>query len=302
MVDTKKVLNEQTLKKIDTFVVRKRRDVVLMLYKYGELSQKKLAEAINSSPASLANILCKMFEFSDALIKCRSIGKQRVYSLTALGEEYAGIICEDKTIPISEAWKNEEKNLVQCGETCLSELQRVFIDEWEYIVDNILFLYFLRGSEGFINDWTGVDKVAEFLEILETAILKEFDNAQYELMEKIKNPILKKRIEEVLNDFVPFVFILRNLKDERKLYEFYDLAIASVNGEVLTDELQQMIVEQKYEKEYEELKMVFKRMMPRIKGWKRQEILDYLNRLIPQNKNLCYMLAKELWNKQSTFR
>lgn len=297
LANSKSESNTRMYEEINAFVIRKRKDVILTLFRVGELSQKDLAATINSSPASLANILCKMFDFFYPLLKCRSVGKQRYYSLTALGQEYAGIISEEKTTPISESWKKEEKNLIQNGEMCLRELQELSPDGWECVMDDILLLYFLRGDKVSADEYKAIESVAGFLEVVETAILNGYDTAQYKLMEHIQNSILKKRIEEVLNDFIPFIFVLNNMKNEQNIYKFYDLVIAIVNGDTLTEEVQQMITEGNHEKEYEELRKVFRRMNPRFEGWSKQEILEYLSRLIPQNRNLCYVLANEVWSK-----
>lgn len=288
----KLLLNEKIFREISEFLLPlKRSSLVNALAEQGELSQGQLALKIDSSAASLANIITKFEQFDYKLLEAKSVGKYRLYSLSEIGAAYVRQTRETADWEDnSRTLEKEDKELLQKAEESIDrfELMQIGQDEsWQ----TKFYEAMRRRTRG-----TGdkLDKESErlidrYLECLERLTLRGSGEILGKAMEKLKNPILQERVVEYMDCFDPFLPILKRLQhggaETFGLFEGLEAVFSEVAE---TACLQTAGLE---ERECTKLQGAVKKLKECMKKRSKKEIYQYFNTLLPDCGALSYSIA-----------
>ena len=135
---------EEKIKKIDDFMTKQGKRILLAIYDKGSICSGELATYLDVRRNSMSNALERLKKAPYDLLAVETRGRQKVYTLTELGRKYVETVLENdeirKEIPAKSdtvELKNE-KQLYQSAMEQLKELEeedRNWEDKVEYILD-----------------------------------------------------------------------------------------------------------------------------------------------------------------------
>lgn len=170
---SRSTLTEKDSKEIALFLTTKRKQVVEKLYEKKRISQGELAEEINTSTASLANILLKFRKFKYKLIDSQGEGKRQYYYLTDLGNAYIENYYDERKSSRNEnVIFGDSFRVMQIVENSLVNLKKRYEDKWETMLDDAL----IACIKYYMTDDEDVDEIDEFLFSVERALIDNYEN------------------------------------------------------------------------------------------------------------------------------
>lgn len=285
-------LNEIAVAEITTFLNRKKGEAFWTLEKREGLSNKEWAEASDTTPTSLSNIILKFENFPYKLIESKSCGRKKCYYLTELAHEYIYLIREsDKDDENKNSvYQQEEWLLRQKFKEALEGLKARHREEWEIVIEDILVrrIYSLED----ISKEEDKKSVNDIIFALEMAIEKEYDRS-VDFCMKLLSPsaILSKRIEEYLQcfyAFTPFYEKIQQETEEIAIYRIFEKMILEGKTNECEQEIQRLGLEKKQGYELE-------KAMQQIKKYcyeqKEEPVYKKLQEFMPGRKQMNIILA-----------
>lgn len=291
----KLLINEKMLQEIADFLLPlKRSSLINALAEEGELSQGQLALKIDSSAASLANIMNKFEQFDYKLLEAKSAGKYRLYSLSEIGWAYVRQT-RDKT-----HWEDNSRTLEREDEELLREAEKS-IDHFELIQSGQGESWQTKFDEAMRRRTRGtgdeLDEESErlvnrYLECLERLTLRGSGEILGKAMLKLKNSILQERVVEYMDCFDSFLPILRQLQHGGEaafgLLEGLEEVFNS-KGETADTVYLKMVG--LGERECTKLQDAAKRLKECMEKRSKKEIYQYFDTLLPDCGALSYSIA-----------
>ncbi len=284
---------------ISSFLTKKRWKIMQILYTRGELSHGQLADAIDTSAASLSNILLKFDSFQYKLIDNRSEGKHRYYYLTELGREFIKTECYENNYAGNENVIFHEPFLaIQRIEESIKKVQDKWGEKWELFLDNTLIYHISYGR--FPVDQSG-EEIADFFLYVEKALINDYENSIWTVMKAVGiNSILQERMVEFLERFEAFRPLLNAREsgqiDELQIYELLE-------GLVCRDMYQESRIERYIQKlqwnngEYDLLLKTIEEIVLFTTNKERQEIYSLLNKYMAGYQDISAFLAMKIDEK-----
>ncbi len=284
-------LTEKDRKEIDFFLSTKRKQVVEKLYEKKRISQGELAEEINTSTASLANILLKFRKFKYKLIDSQGEGKRQYYYLTDLGNAYIeNCYNERKNSRNENVIFGDSFRVMQIVENSLVNLKKKYGDKWETMLDDAL----IACIRYYMTDDKDVDEIDEFLFSVERALIDNYENYSVDILDLVSsNSILLNRFEKFFEMFgiiTPLLQIWNDGIDRLKIYDYIENLLTD-NEDRLEENVFQFS-----EKEREKLINMMNCIVKKVRS--KQEIYRLCNRITAGNQELSAYLTKEIYNKQ----
>lgn len=290
------ILNDDVRKKIKNFLTPKKMVIVEALENHTERSQGELAADINSTPTALSNNLLKFDKFEYKLLKSRSEGKYRYYSLTELARDYLNGLRDVKIYVKGESrFRQNETKVVQDAGKCLDEFKKIYNDEWDIRFDDALLKRIRRDCK--IDHNRSEELVDRFIIDVETLIIREDDYSINLTMEMLESSLLGRRLEEYLKDFYPLRPILEVISDKSKMFELGEILTGMIFDE-MTEETKQYIQQLGWNGEQERIKKVLNCIAADMKCFEKHEIYKCFYRYLPGNEVLSAWLADMVWRKQ----
>lgn len=241
-------LTEEVKRYIDFFSSKKRMEAMEKLYPNKKLPHGELAKVMDTSPASLSNILLYFEKFDYALIDSVSEGKRRYYYLTKLGKEYVESCRklekgEEKVKNIRDSFQ-----MIQKAKESLDEF-RALEDEWEIALEDALIA---RIECQRVLESESQRAVDEFIKCVECALVSDYDNQIVNILKLLNdNSILRIRLSRFIEKFDlfrPVLEVWENGIDALQMYDFLDAAVSGNKNKI-----QSNINVQQLEKAYDEL-------------------------------------------------
>lgn len=285
-------LGEVDIAEITAFLNRKKGEVFWTLEKQEGLSNKELAQAVDTTPTSLSNIILKFENFSYRLIEGKSCGRKKCYYLTELAWEYVYLLEEtgkddEKRTSI---FQQEEWLLRQRFKEAFEELKKRHGEDWEYIIEDILLKRIFCLED--VGETEDKRLVNEIIFAIEMALEKEYDGNIDLCMKALSSSvILSKRIEEYLQcfyAFTPFYKLFQQEKEGSAVARVFKMMI--LNGE--TDECEQEIQRLGLEKEQgHQLEMAIQQVKKYCHEQREELIYEKLQQLMPGRSQMNIFLA-----------
>lgn len=288
---SRSTLTEKDSKEIALFLTTKRKQVVEKLYEKKRISQGELAEEINTSTASLANILLKFRKFKYKLIDSQGEGKRQYYYLTDLGNAYIENYYDERKSSRNEnIIFGDSFRLMQVVENSLVNLKKRYEDKWETMLDDAL----IACIKYYMTDDEDVDEIDEFLISVERALIDNYENYSVDILDLVSsNSILLDRFEKFFEMFgiiSPLLQIWNDGIDRLKIYDYIENLLTH-NEDGLEENVFQFS-----EKEREKLVNMMSCIVKKVRN--KQEIYRLCNRITAGNQELSAYLTKEIYNKQ----
>ena len=157
---------------IDEFISKKRKQILIELYPKRKLSQGELAKAVETSTASLANILLNFESFKYPLLESESEGKRRYYSLSRLGRDYIENCRRQEKKEEKGKIVRDSSQMLQKAKACLGEFQALE-ENWEFELEEAL-LDRIECRKIISNE--SQKAVDEFLKSIEYVLTYDYEN------------------------------------------------------------------------------------------------------------------------------
>lgn len=288
-------LTEKDLKEIELFLSKKRQQVVETLYEKKSLSQGELAEAIDTSTASLANILLKFRNFKYKLLDSQGEGKRRYYFLTNLGKTYIENYCKDKkNIDNEKVIYGDSFRTMQIVEDSFVNLKKSYEDKWETMLDDAL----IACIKYHLTDDEEVEEVDGFLFNVGRALIDNYENYSVDILELVSsNSILLDRFEKFFEMFGIISPLLQRWNDGIEKLIIYDYIenLLTDNEDRLEENMLQFS-----EKERRGLVDMMNNIVDKVRN--KQEIYRLCKRITAGDQDLSAYLTKEICRKQKNER
>ena len=228
----KAILDAEMQKEITDFLSKKRKDIIDKLSENKKLSHGELAEAVDTSVASLSNILIKFDQFKYKLLDSINSGKYRYYFLSDLGNAYVERCREDENdIENEKIVQHEVLKLMQEARECLAKFQNIYKDDWEMLLDDALIVRI-----NYCGALTGEDEILidKFIENIEKIMLSKDETLIEKVLKLLSgNAILQGRLTLLLDKFDPFCILLQDLKEEENTLQIYETLEAIIENKIV---------------------------------------------------------------------
>lgn len=284
--------SEEVKKLIDDFISKKRRQVMLELYPNRKRSQGELAKAVNTSTASLANILLNFDGFKYPLLECESEGKRRYYFLSRLGRDYIEYCRRQEKKEDKGKIVRDSSQMLQKARVCLDEF-KVLEENWEFELEEAL-LDRIECSKIIANE--SQRAVDDFLKNVEYVLTYDYENQLLNVLRFVEeNNILRVRMSRFIEKFDLFRPILEaweNGFDTLQMYELLDSVISNdqSRGKMYAEALN-------WTEEYDKLAEGISYIAEKTADQDMQVLYECFQRYLAGNQVLSGFLAREIYNK-----
>lgn len=289
-------LNEKQIQEISDFVVRKREQIMMVLWSESELIQSELAKKVGSTVTSLSNILLRFDNFKYKLLEYDNRGVRKYISLSNIGILYMQFLnsedtssTNEKIIPSNHAYLLQEarNQIMYFREKAAEGTADDTDDDTELLMENaLLCLYYGIANESTDGD---VDALLKYIYCLEKLIFSESDVYYAKVIELIQSDILKKRIEQFLEGFYLFLPILQILEDKNNILQIYSLIENIAKGNI--QEASDTVKEKNWDVDCIKLLDYFKKITSSRKRSK-EDIYKILCGCLPDKMELAAMLTQ----------
>lgn len=282
------------ISEIESFLTKKRRAVLEVLYPDEILNHGELANAVDTSATSLSNILYKFTYYKYALLKGSPDGKYCYYSLTELGKEYIKNCHGEKGETTGKIIYCEASQMMVKVQESLIQLQNLYRDdEWQIVLEDALIA---RIECQIISQNESEKIVDDFLYNVETVLLYDYENYIIQILDILKvSSILQRRLSRFIEKFELFIPLLIELErgfDVFQLFDFLD-GIIFDKDEVVHKYIEKL----HWEKEFDELLEGIHYLADCTRGKKMCELYNIFNRFLANNQAISAFMAREIYNK-----
>lgn len=286
---------------INTFMTRRRRNIIELLAETDELSQTELAEKAACVPSTLSSALKKFEEFDPKLIEMTTKGRFKMYRLTDVGRTYWETINnlayhEVKMEDLGSDIKTIQDSLM----SLLKEFKDRYNDRWEYVFDINLVQYELKesglecktlnGSEE--EKDSGLTMITNFLEYLKSLLHISGKQAYEDFMNlNLINQILIERIKSILLCFV-------------ELQSLNHMTADDINCDVVYEAVDSMFGDSEYKSiyakvgltcnDYSKISSHMKKLAVEERGKSRKEIRGSLRKQFQISNDFAFILAERI--------
>ena len=294
------LLDKAARKEIDDFLVpKKRRAVIYQLKEHGELTQGDLAIAIGSTVTSLYNIIKTFDTLNYRLFEVERTGKYRRYKLSALGLAYL-TESEDDNSQSAGCFVSdlETQQLVQEAKESMEMFKELNADKgWELCLDEALRRRITIGDQLDEKSELLVDRYLRCIELL--AVRGDFD-AHDQVLDMLTNTIHRTRVEMFMEWFEPFIVILQYLADGGRAIHMCKILKSAFSMQ--PDSVAELHINAAGWKddEYYKLKQIASKLRTHIAGCSEDEIIQFFDRLLPDQGILSCYLAEILHNRKGS--
>lgn len=286
-------LSEEVKELIDDFISKKRKQVMLELYPNRKLSQGELAKVVNTSTASLANILLNFEGFKYPLLESESEGKRRYYYLSRLGRDYIENCRRQEKKEEKGKIVRDSSQMLQKAKACLDEF-KVLQENWEFELEEALLDRFECKKIILDESQRAVD---DFLKSIEYVLTYDYDDQILNVLRFMGgNKILQVRMSRFIEKFDLFRPVLEaweNGFDALQLYELLDAVISKDQdrGKTYAEVL-------RWTDEYDRLAEGISYVAEKTEGEAMQVLYECFQRYLAGNQVLSGFLAREIYNVQ----
>lgn len=288
----REVIDDNAKRSISNFLTKKRNEIVNVLVDKKMLSHGELAEAVNTSPASLSNILLKFDNFEYKLIDSKTEGKFRYYYVTDLCKKYIDS-CTQEGICIENAKiiQHETLQLVQQVKSSLVQFQCIYQDDWEFEFDDALFA---RINCQKISPKESESLVDLFVIGVEKLLLYDYETHVAMALKLLEvNSILQTRLTKLLDKFDVFRTMLQDWNKGDNIIEIYDQLETVIK---MYYQKEKNEVRSQYIDENSELFTTVCYILKHIEFRDRQDISDCFMRFMAGNNALSGYMAQTITN------
>ena len=277
---------------IDEFISKKRKQILIELYPKRKLSQGELAKAVETSTASLANILLNFESFKYPLLESESEGKRRYYSLSRLGRDYIENCRRQEKKEEKGKIVRDSSQMLQKAKACLGEFQALE-ENWEFELEEAL-LDRIECRKIISNE--SQKAVDEFLKSIEYVLTYDYENQLLNVLRFIDgNKILQVRMSRFIDKFDLFRPVLEaweNGFDALQLYELLDAVISNdqKRGRTYAEALH-------WTEEYDRLTEGISYVMEKTVGEEMQVLYECFQSYLAGNQVLSGFLAREIYKR-----
>lgn len=286
------IYNEEIERNISYFMSKKRRQIVETLYDKKRLSQGELAQEIQSSAASLSNILLHFEMFQYRLLDSESDGKRRYYFLTGLGKAFVQNVYRNKQDnKAGNVISHESFQDMQSIMSCLETIKNKYEDKWEITLEDVL-LAGIKFWDVQIED--GEKEIDNFLYSIERVLVEDYENYSVRIMKLVySNAILLDRMEQFLSIFEIFIPILKvwwKGFDPLQMYNFLEYTVTGDRGKA-----EQFIQQFQWEdRQFDKFSEWLQQTIKSIGKKDESEVYRYFNRFLAGDLTLSAILTKEV--------
>lgn len=277
---------------IDEFISKKRKQILIELYPKRKLSQGELAKAVETSTASLANILLNFESFKYPLLESESEGKRRYYSLSRLGRDYIENCRRQEKKEEKGKIVRDSSQMLQKAKACLGEFQALE-ENWEFELEEAL-LDRIECRKIISNE--SQKAVDEFLKSIEYVLTYDYENQLLNVLRFMDgNKILQVRMPRFIDKFDLFRPVLEaweNGFDALQLYELLDAVISNdqKRGRTYAEALH-------WTEEYDRLTEGISYVMEKTVGEEMQVLYECFQSYLAGNQVLSGFLAREIYKR-----
>ena len=277
---------------IDEFISKKRKQILIELYPKRKLSQGELAKAVETSTASLANILLNFESFKYPLLESESEGKRRYYSLSRLGRDYIENCRRQEKKEEKGKIVRDSSQMLQKAKACLGEFQALE-ENWEFELEEAL-LDRIECRKIISNE--SQKAVDEFLKSIEYVLTYDYENQLLNVLRFMDgNKILQVRMSRFIDKFDLFRQVLEaweNGFDALQLYELLDAVISNdqKRGRTYAEALH-------WTEEYDRLTEGISYVMEKTVGEEMQVLYECFQSYLAGNQVLSGFLAREIYKR-----
>ena len=277
---------------IDEFISKKRKQILIELYPKRKLSQGELAKAVETSTASLANILLNFESFKYPLLESESEGKRRYYSLSRLGRDYIENCRRHEKKEEKGKIVRDSSQMLQKAKACLGEFQALE-ENWEFELEEAL-LDRIECRKIISNE--SQKAVDEFLKSIEYVLTYDYENQLLNVLRFMDgNKILQVRMSRFIDKFDLFRPVLEaweNGFDALQLYELLDAVISNdqKRGRTYAEALH-------WTEEYDRLTEGISYVMEKTVGEEMQVLYECFQSYLAGNQVLSGFLAREIYKR-----
>lgn len=205
-------ITQSTVNELNAALSKTGKSVLYTLYQNPRIQQKVLAVNINTSAASLSNLLSKLEAIRPTLLNIEQAGRSKYYSLTNIAEQY---VCRELmpkgtyhintffTVPAGASLLDETMEIIY-------QFQNLAGSEWLLILDNLL----LNGADTSEAEDELINLYIQFTNNMKQLYLQKETLSIHKIYDKLSNNILVSRLENYLE---------HNLKDSHALMPLFDL-------------------------------------------------------------------------------
>lgn len=205
-------ITQSTINELNAALSKTGKSILLTLYQTPQIQQKVLAANINTSAASLSNLLSKLEAIRPALLNIEPEGRSKYYSLTGIAEQY---VCSELiskgTYHINTSFAvPADTSLLDKTLEVLYQFQKLAGSEWRLILDSML----LNGT----NTNETSDGLTNLYSQLINNIKQLYLQKESQSIQKIYGELSDNTLISRLKDYLK-----QNLKDPHPLLPLFDL-------------------------------------------------------------------------------
>lgn len=203
---------QSTINELNAALSKTGKSILLTLYRNPRIQQKVLAANINTSAASLSNLLSKLEVIRPALLNIEPEGRSKYYTLTRIAEQY--VCCElmpkgTYHISTSFAAPADTSLLIETLEF-FQQFQSLAGSEWSFILDSMLLNNTDTSRAG--DELTRL--YSQFINNVKQMYLQKSSLSLQRIYDELSDSTLVSKLKNYLN---------QNLKDSHPLLPLFEL-------------------------------------------------------------------------------
>lgn len=285
-----KSIEDKTLEELVRAVTARMNSVLLGLAEHGELSQGDLAKAIGSNATALSNLLAKFERLSIKLLIVRNVGRYRYYKLSEEGEAYLAATGQ-LTVPKTDSEpEGRDAALFQEAKQVVDDLKRICGEKWKRSFNKTM-MKLLQGKGNALPQ-QGEELVYRYLRCVELLTMRNGYAALNEALKELPDEVLRDDVEEFMDYFQHFIYLLNLLEQGRDPTGVYMLVKAAFLNEAGKSK-DQYIEEIGWDhSSYTKLRTQAQELKSCVSGYSEEEISRYFSVLLPNQIPLGLYIAR----------
>ena len=210
--------------------------------------------------------------------------------MTDLGNAYIDkCLEEERNLENEKIIQHEVYRLLQEAKECLEKFQASHEDDWEILLDDELIM---RMNCDMILVKKNEVLIDKFIENIEKIILVKDDTLIEKVLKLLScNVILRERLVNFLDKFMPFVPLLIKLENEENILQVYEIFEAAIEGNTKKVEEEAKKIGW-IDKEYNAFTVAICEIVDHINDQDSQNIYSCFCQFLAGDKQLCAFLTR----------